>query len=124
MPKPHHNLEVWKRSLDYVTKIYEITARYPNEEKFGMVSQMRRACVSIPVNIAEGAARVSPREFRRFLAISRGSLAELETEIILANDLGYLQPSDELNSRIARMYALLGGLIRRQSNQISEETSK
>jgi len=55
MPKPHHNLEVWKRSLDYVTKVYELTAKYPDEEKFGLVSQMRRAAVSIPSNIAGSA---------------------------------------------------------------------
>ena len=124
MNRIHLGLTAWQVARSLVRDIYELTATFPKAERFGLVSQMRRACVSIPVNIAEGAARVSLREFRRFLAISRGSLAELETEIILANDLGYLQPSDELNSRIARMYALLGGLIRRQSNQISEETSK
>ena len=63
MGKPHHNLEVWKRSLNYVTGIYKITANFPADEKFGLVSQMRRAAVSIPSNIAEGAARNSKKEF-------------------------------------------------------------
>jgi four helix bundle protein len=94
MGKPHHNLEVWKRSLNYVTGIYKITANFPADEKFGLVSQMRRAAVSIPSNIAEGAARNSKKEFINFLHISQGSTAELETQILISRNLSFLAPSD------------------------------
>ncbi len=94
MGKPHHNLEVWKRSLNFVTKIYKITAKYPNEEKFGLVSQMRRAAVSIPSNIAEGAARNSKKEFINFLHIAQGSTAELETQILISRNLQFITSSD------------------------------
>ncbi len=94
MGKPHHNLEVWKRCLNFVTKIYKITAKYPNEEKFGLVSQMRRAAVSIPSNIAEGAARNSKKEFINFLHISQGSTAELETQILISRNLHFITTSD------------------------------
>ena len=89
MARPHHKLEVWKRSLHFVTKIYKITAKYPNEEKFGLVSQMRRAAVSIPSNIAEGAARNSKKEFINFLHIAQGSAAELETQILISRNLEF-----------------------------------
>ena len=91
MAKPHHNLEVWKRSLDFVTEIYKITANFPADEKFGLVSQMRRAAVSIPSNIAEGAARNSRKEFINFLHIAQGSAAELETQILISQNLRFIE---------------------------------
>jgi len=93
MARPHHKLEVWKRSLNFVTKIYEITAKFPADEKFGLVSQMRRAAVSIPSNIAEGAARNSKKEFINFLHISQGSAAELETQILISRNLNFINSS-------------------------------
>ena len=90
MGKPHHNLEVWKRSLNYVTRIYKVTAQYPDAEKFGLVSQMRRAAVSIPSNIAEGAARNSKKEFINFLHIAQGSAAELETQLFISQNLNFI----------------------------------
>jgi len=93
MGKPHHNLEVWKRSLNYVTGIYKITANFPADEKFGLVSQMRRAAVSIPSNIAEGAARNSKKEFINFLHIAQGSTAELETQILISRNLNFVAQS-------------------------------
>jgi four helix bundle protein len=93
MGKPHHNLEVWKRSLDFVTKMYKITANFPADEKFGLVSQMRRAAVSIPSNIAEGAARNSKKEFINFLHIAQGSTAELETQILISWNLNFVTQS-------------------------------
>jgi four helix bundle protein len=77
MGKPHKRLDVWKRSISFVEQIYKTTASFPPEEKFGLSSQMRRAAVSIPSNIAEGAARSGKKEFINFLNIAQGSIAEL-----------------------------------------------
>lgn len=84
MPKPHHQLLVWKRSITFVELICQVTATFPNEERFGLVSQMRRAAVSVPSNIAEGAARNTAKEFNNFLCIAQGSTAELETQIMIS----------------------------------------
>jgi four helix bundle protein len=92
MGKPHHKLDVWKRSLRFVTNIYKMTSKFPNEEKFGLVSQMRRAAVSVPSNISEGAARNSRKEFINFLHIAQGSVAELETQILISRNLGFVEP--------------------------------
>ena len=112
MGKPHHKLEVWKRSLNFVTKIYKITAKYPNEEKFGLVSQMRRAAVSIPSNIAEGAARNSKKEFINFLHIAQGSSAELETQILISRNLSFIAPSatDPLLQELEEISRMIIGL--------------
>jgi len=91
--KPHHRLDVWKRSLELVTKIYKVTALFPDEEKFGLVSQMRRAAVSIPSNIAEGAGRSSGKQFAYFLDVAQGSIAELETQILISRNLRFLSSS-------------------------------
>jgi four helix bundle protein len=90
MAKPHHKLEVWNRALAFVKSVYELTASFPNEEKFGLVSQMMRAAVSVPSNIAEGSARNSRKEFVNFLHIAQGSIAELETQILVSQDLGFV----------------------------------
>jgi len=110
--KPHKNLDVWTLSMELARMVYRLTAAYPNEERFGLVSQMRRAAVSIPSNIAEGAARDSDNEFRNFLSIARSSLSELDTQLDLSYDLGFVPARlrseiDELLSRVDRMlYAL------------------
>ena len=85
------DLRVWQQSMDIVTDIYKLMAYLPLEEKFGLSDQIRRAAVSIPSNIAEGQARGSKNEFCHFLAIARGSLAELETQLILTVRLCFLQ---------------------------------
>ena len=90
MAKPHHKLDVWKRSLKFVTEIYRVTSQFPDEEKFGLISQMRRAGVSIPSNIAEGAARSGPKEFNNFLHIAQGSVAELETQFFISRNLEFI----------------------------------
>ena len=111
MPKPHHNLEVWKRSLNYVTKVYEITAKYPDEEKFGLVSQMRRAAVSVPANIAEGFKRMGIAEKMRFHNIAEASLEELKYFVILSTDLGYLANGQTILERAETVSKMLYGLI-------------
>ena len=112
MKKAHQRLEAWQQSMNLVKKIYESTATFPREELYGLTSQMRRAAISIPSNIAEGAARETAREFLRFLYIARGSLAELETQALIARDLNYLADGDSLLERMGRVNALLSGLIR------------
>lgn len=86
----HYDLDVWKNSIDLVTTIYKATESYPKYELYGLVNQIRRCAVSVPSNIAEGAARISPKEFSHFLSIALGSLSELETQLIISNKLGYL----------------------------------
>jgi four helix bundle protein len=84
-------------SITLVTKIYELTSKFPEEEKFVLVSQMRRCAVSVPSNIAEGAARKNDKEFIQFLYISLGSLTELETQLIISNNLGYISNENIIN---------------------------
>ncbi len=86
----YKDLDVWKRGVELARVVYGITAAFPESEKFGLVSQMRRAAVSVPSNIAEGQARRTPGDFLRFLNIARGSLAELETQMTIASDLGFV----------------------------------
>jgi four helix bundle protein len=81
----HKNLDVWNMGMDLVENVYRITEAFPKEEQFGLTSQMPRAAVSVPSNIAEGAARSSKREFLQFLYISLSSLSEIETQLIIAN---------------------------------------
>ena len=85
----HHELQVWQEAIDLVEEAYRLTGAFPREELYGLAGQMRRAAVSVPGNIAEGAARQSEREFLQFLIIARGSLSELETPVLIAEKLGY-----------------------------------
>ena len=86
----YQDLEVWKKSIDLAEMIYRVSAQFPPEERFGLTSQIRRAAISIPANIAEGAARKGTGEFLQFLGIASGSLAETETFVILAERLQML----------------------------------
>ena len=88
--RTHRDLNVWKKSIDLVTSIYKHTANYPKEEVYGLTNQIRRCAVSIPSNIAEGSARTTGKDFSRFLSIALGSLAELETQLIISRNLNYL----------------------------------
>ena len=91
------DLKFWQKSIDLSVLIYKITSMFPNEEKFGLVSQLRRASVSIASNISEGASRSSDKEFLYFLSISNGSAFEIETQLIIANRLNYLNENDLMN---------------------------
>src|SRR6266498_4151778 len=88
--RPHEGLNVWKVAVDFVVKIYKVTESFPTHEKFGLTSQLRRAAVSIPANIAEGAARKSRNEYSHFLSIAQGSTSEVETELLISFRLCYL----------------------------------
>lgn len=85
------NLEIWKRSRLFCSKIYAVTSDFPENEKFGITNQLRRASVSIPSNIAEGSSRASNKEFSRFLEIAIGSAYEIETQLLISNDLEFLE---------------------------------
>jgi len=87
----YKQLEAWKNSMKLTLVVYQQTNGFPKHEQYGLVSQIRRAAVSVPANISEGAARLNSREFQHFLRISFGSLAELESLLLLANKLGYLK---------------------------------
>jgi four helix bundle protein len=111
----HKNLKAWQLARELVSDIYRFTAAFPDSEKFGLVSQMRRAAVSIPSNIAEGAAKGSANELRRFAQIARGSLAELETQLILSSDLGLCNETQRLQEKIRQLLRVISGLIRSQN---------
>lgn len=109
----HRDLKVWQISMDLVETVYRLSRTWPNHELYGLVSQARRASVSVPANIAEGAGRRSTGEFLQFVGIARGSLAELETLLILANRLEYLEGDarDHLLTDIAEVGRMLTGLM-------------
>lgn len=91
--KTHKDLDVWKLSVELVLDIYKITKNFPKEEIYGLTSQIRRSAISIPSNIAEGAGRNSKKEYVHFLYNSMGSLSELETQLMIAEKIGYLVSS-------------------------------
>ncbi len=107
------DLIVWQRSMDLAVRIYRITQKLPASEQFGLTSQLRRAAVSIPSNIAEGYGRQSPGYYRQFLSISRGSLMELETQIDICERLEYLAQSDteDIFKEITEISKMLTSLI-------------
>ena len=94
LEKPHKKLDVWHKSIDLVQKIYELTQLFPKTEDYGLTNQMRRAAVSIPANIAEGAARQTKKEFVQFLHMAQGSLSELDTHLEISNKLQYTGKKD------------------------------
>ena len=108
----HHDLVAWQRAVGLVKEIYEVTASLPEAEKYGLSSQMRRAAVSIPSNIAEGAARRSRKEFLQSPYVARGSLAEIETQLVLCRELGYAKNSSALDQSVSELFSILGGLIK------------
>ena len=97
--------------MNLVQEIYSITGSFPNQEMFGLTNQMRRGAVSVPSNIAEGAARNSKKEFIQFLYIALGSLAEVETQILIAKGLGYLNDQEHLLKEIETIRKLVTGLV-------------
>jgi four helix bundle protein len=114
MNKPHKKLDAWATAVDLAQLVYKTTDRFPSKEQFGLANQTRRAAVSIPSNIAEGAARQTKKEFIQFLHVSKGSLSELDTQLELAKRLEYLGQTEweTLNELLERVDRMLSGLIR------------
>lgn len=106
----HKDLEAWKKSIELVKEIYKVTSKFPNTEIYGLTSQMRRCAVSIPSNLAEGSAKYSGSDTLRFLDISMGSLAELETQVIIATELGFINDNVILLENIKQLNAMYLGL--------------
>lgn len=111
MTRKHQQLRAWQDAMQLVQAIYQLTSMFPDSERYGLTSQIRRAAVSVPSNIAEGAARGSTADFIRFLYIARGSLSELETQCLIAQGLGYVQDLDQITELSDRTFSQLGGLI-------------
>jgi len=113
MSQSYRNLIAWQKAMRLVTEIYEATRTFPRDELYGLTSQLRRAAVSVPSNIAEGQARFSRREFHHFLSIARGSLVEIETQIQIAENLCYLRAAarSRLLAEAAELGRVLNGLI-------------
>jgi four helix bundle protein len=109
----HKDLRVWQQGIEMVTSIFMMTKAFPKDEVFGLVSQMRRAAVSVPSNIVEGYARGTDREKLHFLRISSGSMSEIETQLMLSLNLGYISQEvyDELSERVTSVWKQLNALI-------------
>lgn len=119
--RSYQDLEVWRFAVDWTEAVYRTTATWPGDERFGLISQVRRAAVSVASNIAEGAARRSTGEFLQFVGIVQGSLAEAETQLLIATRLGYLREPDhealtEAANRISRMLASLASALKRRKS--------
>lgn len=120
--KSHRDLIVWQKAMKLVTKVYEITSTYPTTEKYGLVSQMRKAAVSIPSNIAEGYGRFGKKEYSRFLSIALGSSNELETQLEICRRLKFVQDDDDfrqVNQLLQEVMRMLNTLVFKLKNDIS-----
>ena len=113
MIQSYKDLEVWKKSVSLTLEIYKLTLKFPKEELYGLTIQIRRAIVSLPSNIAEGRSRGHVNEFIQFLKIAYGSGAELETQLIIAKEMGYITEKDYLSSteKLSEIMRMLNGLI-------------
>ncbi|WP_373083428.1 four helix bundle protein [Zhongshania sp.] len=111
--RKYQKLLVWQEAMDLVVGVYRITERLPASERFGLCQQLRRAAVSIPSNIAEGAGRHSDKDFIRFLNIANGSLLEVETQLLIALQLKYIEEINELQNSIDKIFAMLSSLKRK-----------
>jgi len=118
LAKHYKELLVWQKAMELVTEVYRAAATFPKHEEFGLASQLKRAAVSIPSNIAEGQGRLSVGEFKQFLGNARGSLFEVETQLLIARNLGLINvtESQKIHELIKKCGRLLNGLIRSLRN--------
>jgi four helix bundle protein len=110
--RPHQQLAVWQEAVSLVERVYDVTSRFPNDERFGLTAQLRRAAISVPSNIAEGAARRSRKEYLRHPSIARGSLSELDTQLVIACRLKFIPMDAEIEEAIDRLFSKLIALMR------------
>jgi four helix bundle protein len=113
MAQSYRDLQVWKKSMELVTFAYQVSQKFPKEEVYGLTSQVRRSAVSIPSNIAEGKGRRTAAEFQHFLIQARGSLFELETQVEISGNLGYITAGqlEEINLKTTQLAKMLNSLI-------------
>lgn len=111
MSRPHKDLLVWQDAMALVEQVYRLTSSFPDQERFGLTAQLRRAAVSVPSNIAEGVARRTTREYLQFLGIARGSLSEIDTQIEIARRLGFAQDCADIDQLLARLFARTNALM-------------
>jgi four helix bundle protein len=123
MNRAHKKLDVWREGVALATHIYQVTENFPKAETYGLTSQMRRSVVSVSSNIAEGAARSSPREFAQFLNIAGGSLSELDTQLEIACNLNFLTNAEkqEIDNKIDSIAIKLAGLIKHIKQKVAEK---
>lgn len=115
--KSYRDLIAWQKAMDFVTLVYRETARFPREEMYGLASQLRRSAVSVPCNIAEGQQRQTTKDFLNFLSIAAGSLAEAETQLLIAQRLAYLEESN--TTAVLALAAEVGRLINGLRNSLT-----
>ncbi len=120
--KHYRELIVWQKAVELVVVIYRITARFPHAEIYGLTSQIRRAAISIPSNIAEGQGRNTTRDFIHFLSIAHGSLKEMETQVIISQRLGYIEEKEtstiiESTNEIGRLLSGLSKALKKKSSR-------
>jgi four helix bundle protein len=129
----HKELDVWKKSVALTTELYALTSRFPDAERYGLASQIRRAATSIAANIAEGWGRGSTAEYIQFLTVSRGSLMELETHLIVARNLSFLKPDEfaavsreveNIGKMLNRLISVLRGRKRERAPETEPRTPK
>ena len=120
MDKSHKRLEVWLQSIELAKSVYHVTRKFPSEERYGLVSQMRRAAVSVPSNIAEGSARQTNKDAMYLFVVARGSLSELDTQMELSHSLKMMDDIDYqlLTTQINSVDSLLSGLIRYRRSKV------
>ncbi|MCZ7557126.1 MAG: four helix bundle protein [Bacteroidia bacterium] len=119
--RAHENLDAWIIGMDVVDAVYAMTRKFPKDELFVLSSQMRRAAISIPTNIAEGSAKDSFKETLRYYTISRGSLSELETEVKIAERQHYIENTDEIDALLDHESRVLSGLINSVRRKIRDD---
>ena len=111
--KSYKDLLVWRKGIELVKAIYILTGKFPKAEKFVLIDQIHRAAISIPSNIAEGQTRQHSKEFRQFLYMALGSLSEIDTQLIIAMELGYINNNDlsEMNTKIIELRKMIRGIL-------------
>lgn len=126
MVKTYRDLDVWKRSYEFCIQVYRFSGRFPKDERYGLTAQMRRAAVSVPSNIAEGCGRRTTPDYLRSLYIAYGSNFELETQILLATDLGFLEATDSkrLVEELGDIERMLKGLMRALEAKVTAKEGK